>query len=143
MRQRRIDVITVWALDRLGRSLKQLLSVAEECKLLGVDLVCLTQNIDTTLPAGMLTFSVLAAVAVFEREMLRERVRAGLQEARRKGTRLGRPALRTFDADEVAEIRKLRTSGASIRYLAICFGTTQYVVRNFVNGKLSKSALKN
>jgi hypothetical protein len=76
LRRRKADVVVVWALDRLARSLKHLLTIAEECQLLGVDLVSLRQNIDTTLPAGRLTFAVLGAVAEFEREMLRERVKA-------------------------------------------------------------------
>ena len=63
MRKRRFDVVIVWSLDRLARSLKQLLSIAEECKSVGVDLVSLKQNVDTTLPAGKLTFSILGAVA--------------------------------------------------------------------------------
>lgn len=132
MRHGQLDVIAVWALDRLARSLKQLLSIAEDCKNLQVDIVCLKQNIDTTVPAGMLTFSVLGAVAEFEREMLRERVKAGLQQARRDGKRLGRPALRHFDADEIAELRQLRVSGASIRKLAMQFGTTQYIVNKLM-----------
>jgi len=78
LRKRKINVIVVWAFDRLARSLKQLLSIAEECQSLGVDLVSLKQNVDTTLPAGRLTFHVLGAVAEFEREMLRERVRSGM-----------------------------------------------------------------
>ena len=82
LRRRKIDVVVVWALDRLARSLKQLLSIAEECRAMGVDLVSLKQNVDTTLPAGRLTFQVLGAVAEFEREMLRERSR---QEWRRRG----------------------------------------------------------
>ena len=69
IRCRKIDVVVVWALDRLARSLKQLLSIAEECSLLGVDLIALKQNVDTTLPAGRLTFQVLGAVAEFEREL--------------------------------------------------------------------------
>jgi DNA invertase Pin-like site-specific DNA recombinase len=85
VRRRRVDVIVVWALDRLARSLKHLLTIAGECKALGMDIVCLRQNIDTTLPAGRLTFQVLGAVAEFEREMLRERVKAGMQQVRRSG----------------------------------------------------------
>ena len=76
MRRRRFDVVVVWKLDRLARSLKQLLTIGEECRSLGVDLVSLRQNIDTTLPAGRLTFQILGAVAEFERELLRERVKA-------------------------------------------------------------------
>ena len=61
LRKRKADVVVVWALDRLARSLKHLLTIAEECRLLGVDLVSLRQNIDSTLPAGRLTFQVLGA----------------------------------------------------------------------------------
>jgi DNA invertase Pin-like site-specific DNA recombinase len=68
MRRRKFDVMVVWKLDRLARSLKQLLTIGEECRSLGVDLVSLRQNIDTTLPAGRLTFQILGAVAEFERD---------------------------------------------------------------------------
>src|ERR1700674_4442839 len=90
LRRRKVDVIVVWALDRLARSLKQLLSIAEECKSVGVDLVSLKQSVDTTLPAGRLTFQVLGAVAEFERQMLRERVKAGMAQAKRSGKHIGR-----------------------------------------------------
>jgi len=128
VRKRKVDVLCVWALDRLARSLKQLLSIAEECRSVGVDLVSLKQNVDTTLPAGRLTFQVLGAVAEFEREMLRTRVKAGLEMARRNGKKLGRPALRHFDSDEQAEIRQLRKAGTSVRSLAMQYGTTQYTI---------------
>jgi len=128
LHRRKLDVIVVWAWDRMARSLKQLLSIAEECRSLGVDLVSLKQNVDTTLPAGRLTFQVLGAVAEFEREMLRARVKAGLETARRNGKRLGRPPLRRFTRDETAEMCTLRRRGASIRGLAIKFKTTQYIV---------------
>lgn len=132
LHKRKLTVLVVWALDRLARSLKQLLSIAEECSALGVDLISLKQNVDTTLPAGRLTFQVLGAVAEFEREMLRARVKSGIENARRNGKRLGRPALRYFDTTEIEEIRKLRRRGASIRGLAIKFKTTQYVVSKMV-----------
>lgn len=104
--RRKADVVIVWALDRLARSLKQLLALAEQFNSLGVDLVSYKQNIDTSSPAGRLTYQVLGAVAEFEREMLRERVRAGLAQARRSGKRLGRPPLRRFSTDEKEEISK-------------------------------------
>src|ERR1700722_5281734 len=96
MRRRKFSVVVVWKLDRLARSLKQLLTIGEECRSLGVDLVSLRQNIDTTLPAGRLTFQILGAVAEFERELLRERVKAGMAQARRAGKRVGRPCLAAF-----------------------------------------------
>jgi DNA invertase Pin-like site-specific DNA recombinase len=127
LRRRKIDVVVVWALDRLARSLKHLLTIAEECRLLRVDLVSLRQNIDTTLPAGRLTFSILGAVAEFEREMLRARVKAGMAQARRAGKHLGRPARRKLHADEIGRMRLLRSQGMSIRKLAMDFDTTQWM----------------
>jgi len=128
LRKRKIDVVVVWALDRLARSLKQLLTISEECKSLGVDLVSLRQNIDTTLPAGRLTFQILGAVAEFERELLRERVKSGMAQARRAGKRIGRPALRHFSPGELERIQAMRKQGFSVRKLAKELGTTQWMV---------------
>ncbi|HZC23207.1 MAG TPA: recombinase family protein, partial [Candidatus Binatia bacterium] len=128
LRKRKIDVILVWSLDRLARSLKQLLSISEECRALGVDLVSMKQSIDTTLPAGRLTFSILGAVAEFERELLRERVKSGMAQARRAGKRIGRPALRHFSPVELEKIRALRAEGTSVRKLATEWRTTQWTV---------------
>jgi DNA invertase Pin-like site-specific DNA recombinase len=139
LRRRRFDVVVVWALDRLARSLKQLLTIGEECRSLGVDLVSLRQNIDTTLPAGRLTFHILGAVAEFERELLRERVKAGMAQARRTGKHVGRPALRKFQASEIERIRELRSMGESIRKLAKDFETTQWMVGKLTAGSTSSA----
>ena len=128
MRRRKFDVVAIWALDRLARSLKQLLIIGEECRSLNVDLVSLKQNIDTTLPAGRLTFQILGAVAEFERELLRERVKSGMAQARRTGKHVGRPALRKFQPTEIQRMRELKTNGTSIRKLAKDFETTQWMV---------------
>jgi DNA invertase Pin-like site-specific DNA recombinase len=128
LRRRKLDVVVVWKLDRLARSLKQLLTIGEECRSLGVDLVSLRQNIDTTLPAGRLTFQILGAVAEFERELLRERVKAGMAQARRTGKHVGRPALRRFHVADIERIRRLRSEGVSVRKLAKDFETTQWMV---------------
>jgi DNA invertase Pin-like site-specific DNA recombinase len=128
LRKRKLDVILVWSLDRLARSLKQLLTISEVCGSVGVDLVSLRQNIDTTLPAGRLTFQILGAVAEFERELLRSRVVAGMAQARRAGKRIGRPALRHFGPAELERIRSMRMQGASVRKLAKDFATTQWMI---------------
>ena len=141
LRRRKIDVVVVWALDRLARSLKQLLSIAEQCRLLGVDLVSLKQSVDTTLPAGRLTFQVLGAVAEFEREMLRERVRAGMAQARRTGKHIGRPARRKFHAGEIEKMRFARSQGASVRKLAADFGTTQWMAARLTGPQPEQSAI--
>jgi DNA invertase Pin-like site-specific DNA recombinase len=127
LKKRKFDVLVVWALDRLARSLKNLLSISEECRTLGVDLVSLKQAVDTTLPAGRLTFQVLGAVAEFEREMLRERVRAGMAQARRAGKNVGRPVKRNLLTSEIEKMKTLRSEGASIRKLAAEFGTSQWM----------------
>lgn len=90
-KRRRFDVVVIWKLDRLGRSLKHLLFLVEELQALGIALVSLGESIDATTPAGRLQFHVLSAVAQFERDRIRERVMAGLQRARAQGKRLGRP----------------------------------------------------
>jgi DNA invertase Pin-like site-specific DNA recombinase len=128
MRRRKLDVVVVWKLDRLARSLKQLLTIGEECQSLGVDLVSLRQNIDTTLPAGRLTFQILGAVAEFERELLRERVKAGMALARRTGKHVGRPALRKFQPADIDRMRQLRSDGTSVRKLATDFNSTQWMI---------------
>ena len=138
MRRRRFDVVVVWKLDRLARSLRQLLTIGEECRSLGVDLVSLRQNIDTTLPAGRLTFQILGAVAEFERELLRERVKAGMAQAKRTGKHVGRPALRTFQPLDIERMRELRSNGTSVRKLAKDFETSQWMVARLTNGSFGQ-----
>jgi len=123
-----VDVILLWSLDRLARSLKHLLNISEECKSLGVHLVSLRQSIDTTLLASRLTFQILGAVAEFERELLRERLKAGMAQARRAGKNIGQHALRCFNPGDLDRIRLLSTQGASFRKLAKDFATTQWMI---------------
>jgi DNA invertase Pin-like site-specific DNA recombinase len=91
--RRRFDVIMAWAIDRLGRSLVDLLGTIQTLEACGVDLYLDQQAIDTTTPAGRLMFQVTGAFAEFERSMIRQRVRAGLARAVEKGKRLGRPKI--------------------------------------------------
>jgi DNA invertase Pin-like site-specific DNA recombinase len=93
-RRRRCDVVVCWRLDRLGRSLKHLITLLEELQVLGVAFVSLAEGIDATTPAGKLQMHILAAIAEFERERIRERVLAGLARARSQGRVLGRPRVR-------------------------------------------------
>ena len=134
-RKRRLDICMVWALDRLSRSLKDLIEALDEFRRLGIDFVCLKQELDTSTSGGRLLFHVVASVCEFERDLLRARVTAGMAEARRKGKHIGRPALRKFSQDEVMQIctsrEKQRTS---IRHLAIEHGTTQWMVRKILDG---------
>src|SRR5208337_4612712 len=109
-RRREIDVVSVWRLDRWGRSVTDLLATLQELEPLGVGFVSLTEALDLTTPAGRAMAALLAVFAEFEREILRERVRAGLAQARQNGQRLGRPLTAALHADQV---RKLYRAGAS------------------------------
>jgi len=90
-RRREIDVVLVWRLDRWGRSVADLVSSLQELQHLGVGFVSLTEALDLTTPAGRAMAGLLAVFAEFERDILRERVRAGLVHARQQGKQLGRP----------------------------------------------------
>ncbi len=103
---RRDDVVVVWKLDRLGRSLRDLIDVVGTLRERGVGLRSLHESIDTTTPAGKLTFHVFAALAEFEREVAHERTRAGLAAARGRGARLGRP--RVLNEEQIEMARSLR-----------------------------------
>jgi DNA invertase Pin-like site-specific DNA recombinase len=89
--KRRFDVVMAWAIDRLGRSLIDLLGTIQHLEACGVDLYLDQQSIDTTTPAGKLMFQMTGAFAEFERSMIRQRVKAGLKRAVEQGTKLGRP----------------------------------------------------
>jgi DNA invertase Pin-like site-specific DNA recombinase len=91
--RRRFDVVMAWAIDRLGRSLIDLLRTIQTLEACGVDLYLDQQAIDTTTPVGKLMFQVTGAFAEFERSMIRQRVRAGLKRAVEAGKRLGRPRI--------------------------------------------------
>ena len=93
-RRRKFDVLVCWRLDRLGRNLRHLVTMLDELQGLGVAFVSLGEGIDCTTPAGKLQLHILAALAEFERERIRERVNAGLRRAREQGKRLGRPKAR-------------------------------------------------
>jgi len=108
VRRGRFAAVCIWALDRLARSLRQLLDISLELQRLNVDLVAVKQDLDTSSASGRLVFGVLSTVAEFERDLLKERVRAGIAQAKRAGKRIGRPPLRVFSARDVAGLRRER-----------------------------------
>ncbi len=89
-KKRKFHVLLVWKLDRLGRSMKDLINTLDELGVLGIDFISYENQLDTSTPTGKLVFHVISAVAEFERDIIRERIIAGLENARRKGKRLGR-----------------------------------------------------
>jgi DNA invertase Pin-like site-specific DNA recombinase len=109
-RRRDIDIILVWRLDRWGRSVADLAVSLKELNELGVAFVSLTEALDLTTASGRAMAGLLSVFAEFEREVLRERILAGISQARKKGKRLGRP--RTASRKEVA-VRELFAGGVS------------------------------
>jgi DNA invertase Pin-like site-specific DNA recombinase len=131
-RRREIDVVLVWRLDRWGRSVADLLATLQELDHLGVGFVSLTEALDLTTPSGRAMAALLAVFAEFEREILRERVRAGLAHARLNGKRLGRPET---VARYAAEIRKLYHSGVSKSEIARRLQVGRTSVRRILTSK--------
>ena len=118
--RKEFDLIAAWSVDRLGRSLQHLLAFLSELKAQNVDLYLHQQALDTSTPAGRALFQMLGVFAEFERAMIRERVRAGLQRAVAQGRRLGRPPM---DAAKDRAIRAaLRKGKASVRSIAETVG---------------------
>ena len=131
-RRREIDVVLVWRLDRWGRSVTDLLATLQELEHLGVGFVSLTEALDLTTPAGRAMAGLLAVFAEFEREILRERVRAGLAHARQNGKRLGRPLTAALHADQV---RKLYRAGISKSEIARRLNIGRTSVRRILNNR--------
>ncbi len=109
-RRRELDVVLVWRLDRWGRSLVDLVVTLKELAALGVGFVSLTEALDLTTPTGRAMAGLLSVFAEFEHEILRERIRAGIVEARLKGKHLGRPVT---VGKQASQIRKLHRAGIS------------------------------
>ncbi|MGE0706692.1 MAG: recombinase family protein [Planctomycetota bacterium] len=114
-RKRKLDVILVWAIDRLGRSLRHLVTTLDDLGSWGVDFVSYTQPFDTTTAAGRFVFQILGAVAEFEREMLRGRVKMGMARAKAQGKHVGRPHAEGIDLEAV---RARLVAGESLRAVA-------------------------
>ncbi len=114
--RREVDLVATWSVDRLGRSLQDLVGFLEELQSKGVGLYLHQQGIDTTTPAGKMLFQMMGVFAEFERTMIQERIHAGLRRAKASGKVLGRP--RTMTPKQAARIRTLRVDGMSFRRIA-------------------------
>jgi len=121
--ERRFDVVVVWRFDRFARSVSHLLRALETFSSLGVQFVSLSEQVDTSTPTGKMVFTVLGAVAELERNLIVERVRAGLRNARAKGKQLGRPR-KPVDVRLIATLRSAGHSWRAIsRVLGVSVGT--------------------
>ncbi len=120
-KRRRFDTVLVWKFDRFARSVKHLVTSLYEFRALGIDFVSLTEGIDTSTPLGEAMFSIIGAMAQLERDLIRERVTAGMRRAREKGKALGRPK-KTLDIDE---FQRLKAEGLTMAQIAKALGVTR------------------
>jgi DNA invertase Pin-like site-specific DNA recombinase len=131
--RKEIDIVAAWSVDRLGRSLTDLLGLLGELHAKGVGLYLHLQGLDTTTPAGKAMFQMLGVFAEFERAMIRERVNAGLARARAQGKTLGRPRLDS--GTEKAIQKALQKGDTGMRKIAVKFGVATGTVQR-INAEL-------
>jgi DNA invertase Pin-like site-specific DNA recombinase len=136
------DVVCVWRLDRLARSMQHLIELMRTFEAAGVQLVSLTENIDTSSPTGRLVFHLFASIAEFERNLIIERTSAGLEAARRKGRVGGRkPVLDSIKRDAVKKmLEEARTAGSEPNYklIAHTVGVSDRTVRRVDRGEYER-----
>jgi len=128
--RRKFDIVMAWAIDRLGRSLSDLLDTIQHLEACGVDLYLDQQAIDTTTPMGKLVFQVTGAFAEFERTMIRQRIKAGLKRAVAQGVTLGRPKI---DSATERKVRKHLANGLGILKIAKSCGIGTGTVQRIAN----------
>ena len=133
--RRKFSRVAVWKFDRFARSVSHLLRSLETFAALGIEFVSLSEQIDTGTPAGKLVFTVLGAVAELERSLIGERIRAGLRNAKAKGTRLGRAPLRELSTTEIRKLRQERRRGASFKRLARNHGVSVWTAFQLCKAK--------
>ncbi len=138
VRRREVGAVVVVKLDRLARSVRHLVTMAAEFEALGVDLVVLDQALDTGTPAGRLLFNVLGSIAEFERDLIRERVRAGQQAAKRRGVRFGRPE--ATDKATRERIMRLSRAGQTLGQIAALVDVPKSTVARVVARARAKGA---
>lgn len=127
-RRRRFDVVLVWAFDRMARSVRHFLEILDEFNHLGVEFVSFRENIDTGGPLGRAMVVIVGAIAELERNLIVERVKAGMRRAKLEGQRIGRPAL-DIDREQVVRDRR---SGLSLTQVARKHGCSRATVCRFV-----------
>ena len=129
-KRREIDVIVVWKLDRWGRSLVELINELQDLNVLGVSFVSITEALDFTTPSGKAMAGMLAVFAQFERDMLSERVKAGIAHARAKGKPHGRPKTAALKIDQIIQMDK---EGYNKSQIARKLGISRTSVRRALN----------
>jgi DNA invertase Pin-like site-specific DNA recombinase len=129
LRKRKFDAVLVWRVDRFSRSLSHLVRSLDEFRDMGIDFISFKENMDTTTPTGKLMFSLISSFAEFERNIIKERVIAGLAKARRNGKILGRPRKVFLHMDDINNYKK---AGLSNRQIAQKHNVSLSSIRNII-----------
>lgn len=131
VKKRQVDCVIVWKLDRFGRSMKHLVNMLDEFEKLGVSFISYQENLDFTCPTGKLMFHIIAAMAEFEKELIRERVKAGLSNARSKGKQIGRKPIDPILTEKIIELRNQNFSFGKIsKQLKLSVGVIHKTLKN-------------
>lgn len=139
--RREVDMVAAWSVDRLGRSLTDLLDLLRDLHAKGVDLFLHQQGLDTSTPSGRAMFQMLGVFAEFERSMIRERVMAGLARAKADGTKLGRKTMEDADAKKVRTIHTMLSEGVGVRRIARDLAVGVGTVLRIRDGKTSRDVV--
>jgi len=138
-RKRQFDAIVVWRFDRFARSTRHLLLALDEFRSLGIQFISYQENIDTSSALGQAMFTIVGAVAQLERDIIRERVNAGIRNARARGKRLGRPTVKV----NCEQIVQLRAQGNSLQQIAAVLGIGYGTVRARLQNALAENPMAN
>ena len=138
--RREFDVVMAWSVDRLGRSLQDLIGFLSEISAVGVDLFLHQQGLDTTTPGGKAMFQMMGVFAEFERSMIQERVRSGLARARSEGKQLGRPRIAPELEKRILDALNKPGRTEGVRKIAARFGVDPSTVERISNSPFDESA---
>jgi DNA invertase Pin-like site-specific DNA recombinase len=138
--RREFDVVMAWSVDRLGRSLQDLIGFLSEISAVGVDLFLHQQGLDTTTPGGKAMFQMMGVFAEFERSMIQERVRSGLARARSEGKQLGRPRIAPELEKRILDALNKPGRTEGVRKIAARFGVDPSTVQRISNSPFDESA---
>ena len=133
-RRRQFDVLLVWRYDRFARSMRELVNALSEFEGLGIDFISYNEGADTTTPQGKLLFGIMASLAEFERSLIAERVKAGMQRAKAQGKHTGRPALPSLTRAKIEELLRQQPP-LSLRAIARAAGVSVQTVANVKGGR--------
>lgn len=129
VRKRKTDIVLVWKFDRFARSTKELIERLEEFRILGVEFISYTENVDTTSPAGRVLFTIISSFAQFENDIRSERIKVGMKRVKEQGKAIGRPGVKNGTIEEVKEFSK---KGISISEIMKKLNLSRNTVKKYI-----------